>query len=67
MSEKYYWTDLESGVTSECSKEFKEKMDGIWESTKPKLINDEGGQVLIFGTGGAIEGNSFKDLFYGRE
>tara|TARA_R110000822_G_scaffold2004_7_gene9568 strand:- start:18698 stop:19048 length:351 start_codon:yes stop_codon:yes gene_type:complete len=51
IPKKYYWTDIESGETFECSKEYRETMLSIWESAKPKLMgNQKFGTVLFCGT-----------------
>ena len=49
-SKKYYWTDLESGVTFECSKEFRDSMLNTWEAAKPKFLGKPFGKVIITGT-----------------
>jgi len=58
MDEKYYWTDLESGVTFECSKEYHDSMtkmiNDIWEAAKPKIKPEFIGQIIITGTGGEL-------------
>jgi len=60
---KHYWTDIESGITFECTKKYRETMLQAWEAAKPKLTTRQFGQVLIFGTGGEIEGDDYKKLF----
>ena len=63
-NEKYYWTDIESGITFECSKEYRETMLKIWESVKPKIQNKNFGNLIITGTGGEIDRNEDKNTFY---
>jgi len=59
---KYYWTDLESGITFECSKEYRDSILAIWESCRPKIdeLNLKFGMPIITGTGGDIEKDEFK-------
>ncbi len=46
----YY--DLESGYPSLITKEEQKAIIDLWESAKPKLLNDKPiGKVFIFGTG----------------
>ena len=62
MEKKYYWTDLESGFTFECSKEYHDSMtdmmNRIWEAAKPKINPDFIGKIIITGTGGENYENS---------
>ena len=59
MSEEkkqYYWTDIESGVTFPCSKEYYDTMKATWIAAKPKLTKDykKFGTMIITGTGGEL-------------
>ena len=51
---QYYWTDIESGVTFPCSKEYYETMIDIWEAARPKFKPIVLIPPIITGTKGEI-------------
>ena len=61
---KYYWTDAESGIEFECSKEYRENMLAMWEQARPKYLEGHvaTGKLMVFGTGGDVN-DSFIDMW----
>lgn len=58
--------DIESGYPCVVPKGYKERLSSIWKQTIPQVKSEVPvGKLMIFGTGGNIGNNDFKDLFYG--
>jgi len=65
---KYYIRDIETGWPTEVSKEQWELYQQLLECYRPKLSDNFKGKVIIFGTGGDLEGgDNFKQLFYNND
>jgi hypothetical protein len=47
---KYYWTDIESGITFECSKQYVQSMKENYKSAYPKIIKGCIRTPILIGT-----------------